>query len=116
MNVEYFRDYCIAKRGVSESFPFDENVLVFKVMGKMFALANINDFQGINLKSNPENALDLREKYLGIRPGYHMSKKHWNTVSVNEDVPTKFICMLIDESYNLVVSKLSLKQKQELNG
>ncbi|MBD98960.1 MAG: MmcQ-like protein [Verrucomicrobia bacterium] len=116
MNVEDFREYCITKRGVSESFPFDAEVLVFKVMGKIFALANINDFQEVNLKCNPEKSIELRANYQGVMPGYHMNKKHWNTVSVRKDVPKNIIYQLIDESYNLVVSNLPKKLKQELNG
>lgn len=115
MNVEEFRNYCISKVAVTESFPFDESVLVFKVMDKMFALGNIDDFQWINLKCDPEKSEELRAQFDGIKPGYHMSKKHWNTVAVKMDVPYELICSLIDESYNLVVSKLSRKQKLELD-
>ena len=114
MNIEAFRDYCIAKKGVTESFPFDKNTLVFKVMGKMFALADIETFEFINLKSDPEKAIELREKFQGIKPGYHMSKVHWNSVYVNTDVADGFVLQLIDESYSLIVSSLTKKLKEEL--
>lgn len=114
MNIEEFRDYCISKKGVTEAFPFDKNTLVFKVMGKMFALADVETFDFINLKSDPEKAVELREKYQGIKPGYHMSKVHWNSVYVNADVADGLILQLIDESYSLIVSSLTKKLKEEL--
>ncbi|MGE0561632.1 MAG: MmcQ/YjbR family DNA-binding protein [Flavobacteriales bacterium] len=114
MNIEEFRDYCISKKGVTEEFPFDKNTLVFKVMGKMFALVDVETFDFINLKSDPENAIDLREKYQGIKPGYHMSKIHWNSVYVNTDVTDKMILQLVDESYSLIVNSLTKKLKEEL--
>lgn len=114
MNIEEFRDYCIKKKGVTEHFPFDQNTLVFKVMGKMFALADVETFDFINLKSQPEKAVELREKYQGIKPGYHMSKIHWNSVYVNTDVSDRLVFELIDDSYKLVVSSLTKKLKEEL--
>ncbi|MBV6484948.1 MAG: MmcQ/YjbR family DNA-binding protein [Flavobacteriales bacterium] len=114
MNIEELRDYCIQKKGVTEDFPFDKNTLVFKVMGKMFALVDVENFDFINLKSDPEKAVELREKYEGIKPGYHMSKVHWNSVYVNTDVSDKLVLELIDESYKLVVSSLTKKLKEEL--
>ncbi len=114
MNIEEYRNFCIAKPGVTEGFPFDNRTLVFKVMGKMFALTNIEDFDGINLKCDPNKAIELREKHEGITSGYHMSKKHWNTVSTTSDVPDKTIYHLINHSYELVVSKLPKKIKKEL--
>lgn len=114
MNIEDFRDYCIQKKGVTEEFPFDKNTLVFKVMGKMFALVDVEKFDFINLKSNPEKAVELREKYQGIQSGYHMSKVHWNSVYVNTDVSDKFVFELVDDSYRLVVSSLTKKLKKEL--
>ncbi len=114
MNIEEFRDYCIAKKGVTEAFPFDKNTLVFKVMGKMFALVDVETFDFINLKSDPEKAVELREKYQGINPGYHMSKVHWNSVYVNADVADGLILQLIDKSYSLIVSSLTKKLKEEL--
>lgn len=115
MNIEEYRDFCLSKKGVTEEFPFDKNTLVFKVMGKMFALTHIDLFESINLKCDPKKALELREKYHGIKPGYHMNKKHWNTVSTIEDVPDKKIYHLINHSYELVVSKLTKKQKEALS-
>lgn len=116
MNVEQVREYCLSKKGTTESFPFDEHTLVFKVMGKMFALVALErmPFQ-INLKCDPERAIELREEYDGvIIPGYHMSKTHWNTVYV-EQLPAEFVIELIDHSYQLVVDKLPKKTKEELS-
>jgi predicted DNA-binding protein (MmcQ/YjbR family) len=106
MNIEEFREYCIAKPGVTEEFPFDENTLVFKVMGKMFALTDLVDEFSLNLKCDPERAIALREQYPAIQPGYHMSKVHWNTVKMNGSLNEKLILELIDHSYDLVVGKL----------
>tara|TARA_R110002051_G_scaffold138476_5_gene211222 strand:- start:9131 stop:9487 length:357 start_codon:yes stop_codon:yes gene_type:complete len=115
MNIEEFRAYCITKKGITEEFPFDVDTLVFKVMGKMFALAPLERLPSqINLKCDPERALELRETYDGvIIPGYHMSKVHWNTIFLENTSP-KLIVELIDHSYDLVVSKLTKKQKEEL--
>lgn len=115
MDIETLRAYCIAKKGVTEEFPFDVHTLVFKVMGKMFALVSLERIPlHVNLKCDPDRAVELREEYDGvITPGYHMSKVHWNTIFV-ENLPPKFIIELIDHSYNLVVSKLTKKQKQDL--
>ena len=114
MNIEEYREYCIAKPGVTEGFPFDDKVLVFKVMGKMFALTDVDEFQSINLKCNPEYAIELRERYEGITGGYHMSKKHWNTCKNDSDISDDFMKELINNSYDLVVSKLTKKLKEEL--
>lgn len=114
MNIESFRDYCLAKPGVTEGFPFDERTLVFKVMGKMFALTNVDLFQSINLKCDPEYAIELRETFQAVTPGYHMSKKHWNTVTVEGDLTEKLLIDLIDHSYGLVVKSLTKKLRDEL--
>ncbi|MCG8574470.1 MAG: MmcQ/YjbR family DNA-binding protein [Flavobacteriales bacterium] len=114
MNIEEFRDYCMSKAGVTEEFPFDENTLVFKVMGKMFALTGLELFESINLKCDPELALELREEYHAVKPGYHMSKKHWNTVTNGADAPDQKIYEWIDDSYELVVKSLTKKLKEEL--
>ena len=115
MDIESYRNYCMAKAGVTESFPFDEQTLVFKVMGKMFALADVDEFVSMNLKCDPERAVELREKYDGsILPGYHMNKKHWNTVVTDGTVPDMLLQELIDHSYDLVVSSLPKKLKAEL--
>lgn len=119
MNIEQLRDYCISKKGVTEHFPFDEVTLVFKVMHKMFALIGLNHWenggQKINLKCIPEKAVELRVEYDGISAGFHMNKKHWNTVLINSsDVNDKMVFQLIDHSYNLVVQALTKKAKAEL--
>ena len=115
MNIEQLRAYCISKKGVTESFPFDEHTLVFKVMGKMFALVALERVPSqVNLKCDPERALTLREEYDGIIiPGYHMSKKHWNTLYLDQ-LPPLFLKELIDHSYNLVVSKLPKRIREQL--
>ncbi len=116
MNIEQFRDYCLQKKGVTEHFPFDEVVLVFKVMHKMFALTSLNwnEFK-VNLKCDPERAIVLREEHENtILPGYHMSKKHWNTIQPNVDFDTKFFLELVDHSYDLVVKGLTKKDKEIL--
>jgi predicted DNA-binding protein (MmcQ/YjbR family) len=116
MDIESYRDYCLAKPGVTEGFPFDSRTLVFKVMGKMFALTDVDEFQSVNLKCDPEYAIELRETYQAVKPGYHMSKKHWNTVSNNMDVPDQLLLEMIDQSYDLVVKSLTKKLRDELQG
>ena len=112
MNIEEFRDYCLSKNQVIESFPFDEETLVFKVGGKIFALAGLENHPAtVNLKCNPEKALTLREEYSEITPGYHMNKIHWNTVTIDGSLSNKLIAELTDDSYNLVVKGLSKKQR-----
>jgi predicted DNA-binding protein (MmcQ/YjbR family) len=114
MHIDEFREYCIQKKGVTEEFPFDQSTLVFKVKGKMFALCNVDNYQSFNLKCDPERAIELREAYPDlIRPGYHMSKKHWNTVDAH-GLETRLQKELIDHSYHLVVSSLSKKLQAEL--
>jgi predicted DNA-binding protein (MmcQ/YjbR family) len=115
MDIEQFRNYCISKPGVSEECPFGPDTLVFKVMGKVFALCSLNDFQSINLKCNPEKAIELREEYSQIQPGYHMNKTHWNTVYV-EGLSEQLLKELVDHSYELVKSGLAKQQKKELEG
>ncbi|PKA97656.1 putative DNA-binding protein (MmcQ/YjbR family) [Flavobacteriaceae bacterium MAR_2009_75] len=114
MNIELFRDYCLTKKGVTEELPFGPDTLVFKVMGKMFALTGLERLPPqVNLKCDPERAIALREEYDGaILSGYHMSKVHWNTIILNE-VPPKLITELIDHSYELVVSKFTKKLKSD---
>lgn len=115
MNVEEFREYCLLKKGVTEEFPFDNKTLVFKVMGKMFALCGLDRIPcQINLKCDPERAVQLREEYDGIIEGWHMSKVHWNTIFI-EQLPPKLTIELIDHSYNLVVSKFTKKLKSALD-
>ena len=114
MNIEEFRQFCIAKKGVTEEFPFDEVTLVFKVMGKMFALAPLERIPSqVNLKCDPERAIELRETYDGlIIPGYHMSKVHWNTLHLDNLSPD-LIRELTDHSYELVVAKFPKKLREQ---
>lgn len=114
MYIDEFREYCLSKKEVTEELPFDENTLVFKVAGKIFAITDIDKFESINLKCNPEKAEDLRANYNAIQPGYHMNKKHWNTILNNSDVNDILLKQMIDESYNLVILGLPKKIKQEL--
>ena len=114
MNIEEVRDYCLSKKGTTEEFPFDEVTLVFKVMGKMYVLGNLEGDLSINLKCDPEKAISLREEYEAINPGYHMNKRHWNTVEMDGSLKPDFVKELIDHSYDLVVSKLTRKQKVDL--
>lgn len=116
MDIESIRNYCIGKKATTESFPFDESTLVFKVAGKMYALVNLeNQPLRISLKCEPEKAIDLRERHFSILPGYHLNKKHWNTIELDGTLPPKLIEELIDHSYQLVISKLTKKVIQENN-
>jgi predicted DNA-binding protein (MmcQ/YjbR family) len=105
MDIEALREYCISKKGATESFPFGEETLVFKVTGKIFALVNLDGDLSINLKCDPVLAIDLRERYSAVTPGYHMNKKHWNTVLLDGSVPDKEVFSWIDHSYNLIAGK-----------
>ncbi len=115
MNIEEVREYCLAKKAVTESFPFDEHTLVFKVAGKMFAISGLERMPPqVNLKCDPERAIALREEYDGlIFGGWHMNKHHWNTVLM-ESIPPKLLCELIDHSYDLIVQKMPKKKRLEL--
>src|SRR5688572_13018746 len=106
MDIEFYRTYCLSKPRVTEEFPFDKQTLVFKVCGKMFSLLDVENFDSVNLKCEPEKAISLREQYIGVTPGYHMNKKHWNTVSCDGSVPDKLILEWTDDSYNLVLNSL----------
>lgn len=115
LNVESFRDYCLSKKNVTESFPFDETTLVFKVENKMFALVSLDtpEFR-VNLKCEPEQAIMLREEYPEeITPGFHMSKTHWNTIIPNFKVTAQLMCELVDESYKQVLLTLPKKTRME---
>ena len=115
MNIELIREYCLGKKGVSEDFPFDEETLVLKVMGKIFLLASLEKIPlQINIKCSPEEAVELRERYEAVIPGYHMNKKHWNTVIIDNSIQSKNIISWIDNSYSLVVSGLKKSEKEEL--
>lgn len=111
MNIEDFRGYCLSKAGVTEELPFGDNTLVFKVSGKIFALTDINDFASINLKCDPMKAVELREQFDEVQPGYHMDKKHWNTISTKGNLPDLVLKEWIDQSYYLVYAKLTRSQK-----
>ena len=114
MNIEDFREYCLKKKGATESLPFDEKTLVYKAGNKIFALADMMSFSFANLKCDPEKAIDYRETFKGIKPGWHMSKKHWNSVYIESDVSDQMFYELIDHSYNLIVQSLSKKAREEL--
>jgi len=116
MNIESLRDYCLSKHGTEECFPFDESTLVFKVKGKMFALLPLDEeLLSVNLKCDPEFAIELRERYAEIRPGYHMNKTHWNTVLISSQLTDKLVYELIDHSYQQVVKSLPNRIRNELN-
>ena len=114
MDIETFRDYCLAKKGVTEELPFGPGALVFKVAGKMFALTDIELFKSVNLKCDPVRAIQYREEYDAVGPGYHMNKKHWNTIKMDGSIPDKLLFSWIDHSYDLVVASLSTRQRETL--
>jgi predicted DNA-binding protein (MmcQ/YjbR family) len=114
MNIEELRTYCLSLKGVTEDFPFDESTLVFKVVGKMFCLTNLDGDFTVNLKNDPEKNIELREEFPAIKPGYHMSKIHWNTIEIDGSIADDVIKNLIDESYDLVVLKLTKLEQQML--
>ena len=115
MNIEDLREYCVAKPFTTEGFPFDETTLVFKVMGKMFAIMGLEQEDPfVNLKCDPDKSIELREEYDDIRPGWHMSKKHWNSVYVDRGLDSRLIRELIDDSYDLIVTSLPKKVKAEM--
>ena len=115
MNIEELRSYCLSKKAVEECFPFDAETLVFKVMGKAFLLTGIESKPvEFNVKCEPEKAIQLREKYNCVKPGYHMNKKHWNTVVCDKTASAKIIKEWIDHSYDEVVKGLTKKQRQDL--
>lgn len=115
MNIEVFHAYCLSKKGVEETFPFGEETLVFKVLGKVFAITGLdNEEFAVNLKCDPERAIELREEYGDIRPGFHMNKKHWNTVLFENELEDDLLKELIDHSYDLVVQKLRKKDREML--
>jgi len=115
MNIEDIRLYCLSKKGVTESFPFNDTALVFKVAGKMFALVNLSNNQSINLKCDPDKTLELREHYSAVLPGYHMNKKLWNTIILDDSILDNIILQWIDDSYDLIVEKMTKKLRAELS-
>lgn len=115
MDIETIRDYCLAKKGTTEGFPFGEDFLVFKVMGKMTACIKLECPDLITLKCDPDYALELRDHYPGVEGAYHFNKKYWNQVSLKGDIDDKMILHLIDHSYEEVIKKFTCKLKQEYN-
>jgi predicted DNA-binding protein (MmcQ/YjbR family) len=118
MNIQQLYEFCLSKKGVTEHFPFDEDTLVFKVGGKMFCLTSLKQWElqepCLNLKCDPELAIELRANYEAIEPGYHMSKLHWNTVNFNSDVNDVMMCELINDSYDLIFKSLTKKIQLEI--
>ncbi len=114
MNIEDLRAYCLLKKGVTESFPFDETTLVFKVMNKMFAVTDLEGDLSVSIKCDPELAINLREQYPTVKPAWHFNKKHWNNVLIDGSVDVSLIKEWIDHSYELVVSKLPSKDRKAL--
>ena len=115
MNIEEIQEYCNTKKEVTESYPFGNETLVFKVANKIFCLASIFPPISINLKCEPEKAIDLRERYEEVIPGYHMNKKHWNTVDLHGTLKDSLIKEMIDDSYDLVFASLPNKIKKKLD-
>jgi predicted DNA-binding protein (MmcQ/YjbR family) len=115
MNIEELREYCLTKKGVEETLPFGVDTLVYKVMGKVFLLTGLNGTPlSFNVKCDPEKAESLREEFTAVKPGYHMNKKHWNTITADGSVPDRFLYEQVDHSYDLVVEKLSTRIKDQL--
>ncbi|HRH47478.1 MAG TPA: MmcQ/YjbR family DNA-binding protein [Panacibacter sp.] len=115
MNIESLREYCLSKKAVEEGFPFGEDTLVFKVAGKIFLLTGLtNNPLQFNAKCDPDKAIELREQYDAIQPGYHMNKKHWNTITADGSLSNALIKEIIDDSYNLVVQSLPKSVRENL--
>jgi len=114
MTFDTLLSFCLALPGTTESTPFDHTTMVFKVMGKMFCLADMEEFTSVNVKCEVEKAIDLRERYPEVLPGYHMNKQHWNTVVVNGGVSDQLVFEWIKDSYDLIVKSLPKKTQIEL--
>jgi predicted DNA-binding protein (MmcQ/YjbR family) len=114
LDIEKIRIHCLQKKGVTEELPFGEDTPVYKVLGKMFLLASLNYPISINIKCDPEKAVDLRERYSSVTSGYHMNKTHWNTILLDGSVQNKEILDWIDDSYNLVVKGLKKSERSKL--
>ncbi len=114
MNIEELRDFCLSLKGVEEKLPFDNRTLVFSIKGKMFCATDTENYEFINVKCNPEEAILLREKYDGVFPGHYMNKKHWNSVKTEGNIPDKLIEEWIKKSYDLVFAKLPQKSQKEI--
>lgn len=120
MHIDQIRDHCLSKKAATESFPFDENTLVFKVMNKMFLMAPLDKFErgeaAITLKCDPEYTIELRDTYESIYAGPYVSNKHWNTLAIyKKELSLKLIFELIDHSYDMVVKGMTKKLREELN-
>ncbi len=115
MNIEDIREFCLSKKSVTEDFPFDDVTLTFKVLGKIFLITGLDNIDlSINLKCDPEKAIELREENDNVIPGFHMNKKHWNTVKINDEISRELIIELIDHSYEMVVKGLPKSKRQAL--
>jgi len=119
MNISQLHEYCLNKKGVTETFPFDKDTLVFKVLGKMFALFPLEKWEkgegSVNLKCDPDYALELRETYQSIEAGWHMSKKHWNSLYIYKgELTPQLVFQLIDHSYDMVVKGMPKKMREML--
>ena len=115
MNIEEIRNYCLAKPGVTEDMPFGEETLVFRVGEKLFLLTSLSQSDRFNVKCDPERAIELREQHSEVQPGYHMNKKHWNTVHTNGSLTRREICYMIDHSYDLVLKSLPKNIREQIN-
>lgn len=114
MDLETIRKYCIEKKSTTESFPFGESTLVFKVCGKIFLLMSLDSVPlQFNVKCNPEKAEEFREIYNSVIPAFHMNKRHWNTIILDGKLSTKLIREMIDDSYMLVVKSLPIKERKK---
>lgn len=117
MDIELFREYCLSKRGVTEDFPFDEVTLCLRVAGKIFAITGLDSERfTVNLKCDPDFALELREHHPEVQPGWHMNKKHWNTVDFEGALEERLLRQLIDHSYEQVVKSLKRAEREALAG
>lgn len=114
MNIEDIRNYCLAKPGVTEDMPFGEDTLVFRVGEKLFLLTSLSQGDRFNVKCDPEHATELREQHMEVQPGYHMNKKHWNTVHTNGNLNRREICDMIDHSYDLVLKSLPKNIREQI--
>ncbi len=114
MNIEELRDYCLQKPGATEGFPFGEDTLVFKIAEKLFLLTNLQTGDRFNVKCDPEHAIELRERYSEVQPGYHMNKKMWNTVHMNGSLTRKQLCEMVTHSYGLVFNSLPKKLQAQI--
>ena len=114
MEIDELRTFCLSLPGTSEGLPFGPEPLVFKVLGKMFALADLEPFHEVTLKCAPDKAQELREQYSAIKPGYHMDKRHWNTIELDGSIPEATLYQWVRDSYDLVVAKLPRREQRRL--